>query len=323
MKRISFLCMKGLETFIDPIVNSLDKNDDYVVNKQYLDLNLSDAKQKIHDAIHWSDIVWFEWANEMAIVGLNDEVFPEIKKKKVIVRLHSYEALSDMPTQIKWENVTTIIYVAPHIAHIINTYFPEQNINSNVEYTIIPNGVDLNKCKLSVYEEPYLDIAWVGYINYKKNPPMMLQIMYELSIRDDLYNLHIAGSFQDRRYEIYLKHMIKEMHLGSNVFFDGWVENMNKWYKDKSILLSTSIHEGHSLCITEAMARGITPVIHNFYGAEKQYPEGLLFDTVKDAVDLVVESLGAETRWLRNYVIDKGWTLQNQIKEIKEVINGL
>lgn len=324
MKRIAFICAKGLETFIDPIVKELDKSYDYVVDRQYL--NLQDGQEKISKqitkVIDWADIIWYEWVNEVAIFGTNDKTFPEIKDKKVIVRLHSYEALTDMPKQIGWENVDRLVYVSEHIREIVNTY---ELIPCDTKYVIIPNGVNLSKFRASIKEPDPYNIAFVGYINYKKNPSMMLQIMQKLVLRNPLFKLYIAGSYQDRRYEVYLPYMIVEMQLERNVFFDGWVENMNKWYQNKSILLSTSLHEGHSYCIMEAMARQITPIIHNYFGASAQYPQELLFNTVDQAVYLIEETLSSEhkTSWLREYIIDKDWTFKAQFKQIKELIDEI
>jgi glycosyltransferase involved in cell wall biosynthesis len=48
---------------------------------------------------------------------------------------------------------------------------------------------------------------------------MMLQIIKKLVEKDKRYKLHIAGDFQELRYQIYLKHMVKEMNLENNVIF--------------------------------------------------------------------------------------------------------
>jgi len=322
MKRITFICAKGFETFIKPIVKELDKSNDYICDAQYL--NLQDGQDKIitqmNVAINWADIVWFEWANELAVLGTIEKLCPEIKNKEVIVRLHSYEALTDMPKQINWENVDRLIFVAEHIHSITNTY---NLIPAKVEYVIIPNGVDMTKCKImSKVQDPY-KIACVGNINHKKDPSTLLQIMQKLVLRHPGIKLYIAGAYQDRRYEVYLPYMIKNMNLTHNIIFDGFVKDMSKWYQDKSVLLSTSIHEGHSCCITEAMARGIYPVIHNFFGSSEQYPPECLYNTVDEAVFLIEDAVKREKKWLREWIIDHKWTFKDQIRQTREIIDGI
>ena len=119
--------------------------------------------------------------------------------------------------------------------------------------------------------------------------------------------------------------MIKEMGLQDNVIFHGWIDDMEGFWGDINYLLHTSLHEGHSLAITEAMARGIKPIIHNFRGARELYSVEdsslrILFNTVEQAADkIMTESYHSE--WYRSWVIEKGWTLENQVEQIKEVIN--
>lgn len=318
MNKISVICMAGLDNFIDPIITGLSS--DYMVRKFIVK-----TEQDIHNAIDYGDIIFFEWANQSAIIGTN---YKGIKGKKVIVRLHSYEIFTDFPKQIYWEVVDRLIFVAPHIRDILKESIPdiEEKVNSEVVF----NGVDLDKIPFKERQTGF-NIAWVGYINYKKNPPMALQILKKLTegmyTADQRYVLHIAGSYQDMRYKVYLEYMIKEMGLQDNVKFYGWVDNMEEFWKDKNYLLHTSIHEGHSYAIMEAMARGIKPIIHNFRGARELYSEwdsslGILFSTVEQAADRIMTK-EYHSEWYKNWIIDKGWTLENQLKQIKKIIGEL
>ena len=329
MKKIAVICAAGLDNFIDPIIEGLA--DEYNVRK-FIVRN----KWDIHNAIHWGDTIFFEWCNEVAVTGTN---YKGIQGKKVIIRLHSYEIFTNYPKQINWDTVNKLIFVAPHIKEILNELSP--GILDKVDTEVIYNGVDVKNIP---YKErfPANNIAWVGYINYKKNPSMALQILYELVTGvpnldnidltytcDPRYILHIAGSYQDLRYKVYLEHMIKEMGLEDNVIFHGWIDDMESFWKDMNYLLHTSIHEGHSLAITEAMARGIKPIIHNFRGAKELYDTkedsttlGLLFNTVNHAANNII-SKEYHSKWYRDWVIDKGWTLQNQLEKINNIIKEI
>ena len=314
MKKISFICAAGLDNFIDPIIEGLAS--DYFVRKFIVT-----TQQEIYNAIDWGDIIWLEWTNEVAIIGTNYE---GIKGKKVIVRLHSYEVFSNMPSQVNWAVVNKLIFVAPHIRDILKESIPD--IEKKVKTEVVYNGLDLDNIPFKE-REPSFNVAWVGYINYKKNPPMALQVMKRLVDSDKRYILHIAGAYQDLRYKVYLEHMIKEMGLQDNVVFHGWVDDMEGFWKDKNYLLHTSIHEGHSYAIMEAMARGIKPIIHNFRGARELYSNfdssiGVLFNTVEQAADRIITK-EYHSEWYRGWIIDKGWTLQNQLKKLREIIGGI
>ena len=318
MKKVSVICMSGLDNFIDNIIDGL--SDGYMVRKFIVS-----NEQDIFNAIDYGDVIWLEWANQSAVIATNYE---GIKGKKVIVRLHSYEIFSNMPSQINWSVVDKLIFVAPHIRDILNELSP--GIVEKVKSEVIYNGVDIEKIPFKE-REPGYNVAWVGFINYKKNPQMALQIMKKLSVgsfyngyftADPEYKLHIAGSYQDLRYKIYLEHMIKEMGLQDNVKFYGWIDDMEEFWEDKNYLLHTSIHESFGYGIFEAMVRGIKPVIHNFRGAKDLYPKCSVFNTIDEAAD---EIMNGEyySKMYRSWVIDKGWTLENQLENIKKVIEGI
>ena len=314
MKKISVICLSGLDNFIDPIIEGLSS--DYFVRKFIVT-----TQQEIYNAIDWGDIIWLEWCNQVAIAGTNYE---KIEGKKVIIRLHSYEALADFPKQINWSVVDKLIFVAPHIRDILKESIPD--IEKKVKTEVVYNGLDLDKIPFKEREAGH-NIAWVGYINYKKNPPMALQVMKRLVDIDKRYKLHVAGAYQDLRYKVYLEYMIREMGLEDNVRFYGWVNDMEGFWKDKNYLLHTSIHEGHSYAIMEAMARGIKPIIHNFRGAKELYPRDVLFNTAEEAVKEIIIK---DRKWryyisseYKDWIIRNGWTLQNQLKELREIIGGI
>jgi len=312
MKKVSVICMSGLDNFIDNIIDGL--SDGYMVRKFIVKTD-----KEIYNAIDWGDIIWLEWANQSAIIATNYE---RIKDKKVVLRLHSYEVFTDYPKQINWDVVDRLIFVAPHIRDILNELSP--GIVDKVKSEVIYNGVDIEKIPFKE-REPGYNVAWVGYINYKKNPQMALQVIKKLVDINKRYKLHIAGLYQDLRYKIYLEHMIKEMGLQDNVIFYGWIDDMESFWKDKNYLLHTSLHEGHSLAVNEAMARGVKPVIHNFRGARELYPIDWLFNTIDEAVNTfrAWDYNTLSDRNTRQYIIDKGWTLENQLANIKKVIEGI
>ena len=312
MKKISVICAAGLDNFIDPIIEGLAS--DYFVRKFIVTI-----QQEIYNAIDWGDIIWLEWANQSAIIGTNYE---GIKDKKVIVRLHRYEAFTIFPSQIKWQNVNCLILVASHMIKILEGTIPD--IEKKVKLEVVYNGLDLDKITFKEREAGF-NITWVGYINYRKNPAIALQILKELTgglyTSHKRYKLHIAGSFQDKCLEVYVNYMIKELNLQDNVIFHGWVDDMDKFWEDKNYLLHASVHEAHSFAIMESMSRGIKPIIANFRGAKELYPEDVIFNTIEEAVNEIRDG-EYYSKMYRDWIIDKGWTLEKQINQIKEILKN-
>ena len=260
----------------------------------------------MREAIDWADTVWIEWANELAV---NASKYINIWDKDVYCRLHSYEALANYPAQIDWRVFKKLIFVAPHIQDIIFDQWP--TIKRVVDTEIIYNGVD----PVKPIGKPGYNIAVVGGISHKKAPELALQVLKFLPFG---YNLYFAGAFQEKRYELYLKHIVKEMEIENRVHFLGHVENMDEFWKDKNFLLNTSIHEGHNVSILEAMARDIKPMIHNFKGATELYPSEFLFDFLPVAKLKILEKPYGSSQ---NVLKLKGWTKKNQIEKIKRVLD--
>ncbi|KXG78804.1 putative glycosyltransferase EpsJ [Fervidicola ferrireducens] len=305
--KLAIVCIVGGDKFINDIIEGL--SNDYWVRKFIVKTD-----REIYKAIDWADIVWFEWADQVAIVGTN---YPGIIGKKIIVRLHSYEVFSELPRRINWSNVDKLIFVAPHIKEIFFREFSD--VAGRVATEVVFNGVDLNKLTFKE-RKPGYNIAWVADISYKKNPPMMLQIIKKLKEINSNYKLHVAGSFQDKRYEYYLKYMVKEMGLEDNVIFYGWVDDMDEWWEDKNYLLSTSIHESFGYNIAEAMSKGIKPIIHNFYGVKELYPDKYIYDTVDEAVKMITSD-EYNSKEYREFI--ERFSLEKQIENIKQILKNM
>jgi glycosyltransferase involved in cell wall biosynthesis len=236
-----------------------------------------------------------------------------------------------MPTQIEWRNVDYLVFVASHIMDIVKGKVPD--IEKLTCPKIVPNGVDIDAIPLMEPGDPH-EIAYVANINHKKAPELALQIMAALVAKDPAFRLHIAGAYQDERYQIYMKHMMSDMGIEQNVIMYGFVQDMEQFWKGKGAILSTSIHEGHPLNIIEGMARGIRPVIHNFLGARRLYYPVIhnflgarrlyydewLYNTVDEAADQLIKPGNAHSGEYRNYVIDRGWTLAEQMRQFKKLV---
>ena len=238
--------------------------------------------EAIRAAVTKADIVWLEWCTQHAVLAADMIDFGD---RKVIVRLHSFEALdTPFPRQMFWGNVDHLVLVSDDI----RTLLIEQNphIAQQTDIRVIPNGIDCTRF-MNDTTPSRTDIAWIGRLEMKKNPMLFLQIMARLVQLDPAYKLHIAGDFNDVRVYRYLRHLIGRMGLEKHIVFHGFVADMPEWLRDKGVLLSTTLYESFGMNIGEAMAAGAHPVIHHFPGADKIWPEECLFTTVEMAVEQI------------------------------------
>jgi glycosyltransferase involved in cell wall biosynthesis len=253
------------------------------------------------DAIHWADIVWLEWCWDHAVWATNSD---HLTGKKCVVRLHSIEALqTNFPAQMNWSRVDRLITVGDDITELLLSNTP--SIAAHLRPTIIANGLDLDRFAPGNGDRHR--VGWVGHLEPKKNPMLLLQIAHTLHRADPRYVVHVAGAFTDLRTARYVQRFMRSLGLGGVVHFDGVVADMPTWYADKGVLLSTSMYESFGMNIGEAMAVGAFPVVHDFPGADRLWPEECLFASIDDAVALIRSArTGLYRKWVRDrYGLDR------------------
>ena len=292
--------IKGRDnTFLAPLIPALERHHEV----RFLSLPPGPA---LADAIHWADIVWLEWCWDHAVWATASD---RLKGKRCVVRLHSIEALqTDFPARVDWSRVDRLITVGPDIADALLETFPAVVAWGRPD--IIPNGIDMDLFRPSPGDRSPGDryrVAWVGHLEPKKNPMLLLQIAQRLHRADPRYSVHVAGGFTDLRTARYIRKMMGTLGLAGIVRFEGVIADMPAWYADKAVLLSTSMYESFGLNIGEAMAVGAFPVVHDFPGAETLWPEECLFSAMDDAVALIRSARPVLYReWVRErYGLDR------------------
>ena len=264
-------------------------------------------------AIDWADIVWLEWCWDHAVWATTSGV---LRGRPCVVRLHSIEALqTDYPARVDWAQVDALVCVGDDIDALVHERFPATAAAR--ARLVVPNGIDLDRFRPGAPDPRR--IAWVGHIEPKKNPMLMLQVMHALRRLDAGHCLHVAGAFTDLRTLRYLRAMVAALGLEDCVRFDGQVGDMAGWYADKGVLLSTTMYESFGLNIGEAMAVGAFPVVHAFPGAEMQWPRECLFAGIDAAVELI---RAARPGLYRGWVADR-YSLAQQASVVLALLEGL
>ena len=252
----------------------------YFKNDNEVQLIKPQHEKKLIQVLNWADLVWSQWANEW-LVAISKMSFDAT----LVTHIHSFEILArDLIKNVLWERVDGIIFVADHIRENANRLWP-QYVN-NVSQTTIYNSVDLLEYPLRDVKSGK-KIGYVGYINHKKGVELLLQCIKAAVALDKEYTLHIAGTFQETRFEVYMLHMLEEMELKDNVFFHGWVRNIPNWLKSINYIISTSPWEGCPMNLIEAMACGVKPLIHNWQGSKRLFPNKFIFNTIDEFIILL------------------------------------
>ena len=282
------------DTFLAPLIPALEQHYDV----KFLSAGPGTA---LAEAIAWADIVWLEWCWDHAVWATTSG---RLTGKRCVLRLHSIEALqTDFPARVDWSRVDRLITVGEDITDFLLTNYP--SIAGHIRPDIIPNGIDMDR--FAPGNGDRYRIAWVGHLEPKKNPMLLLQVAHTLHRADPRYVVHVAGAFTDQRTARYIKRFVSSLGLAGVVRFEGSISAMPAWYADKGVLLSTSMYESFGLNIGEAMAVGAFPVVHDFPGADRLWPEECLFASIDEAVALIRSSRpGLYREWVQaRYGLDR------------------
>lgn len=296
-------------TFIDDIMHDLKQK-----GHEVRLINL--AKSKEHDivqAVKWADVCWFDFCHEIALRLINQNLGK--LNKKVVMRWHRFEIMEQpFPLLVNWNFVDDLILVSSEMKKMLLEMVPELEQRTRVHY--IPNGVNTSKFTPS-QNLNMKKIAFVAKALIRKNHSLALQVIYELTKLDPEYELHFVGAKDPRLFTPYINKMVKKMGIEKNVIIHDWIDDMDSFYQDKGIILSTSLHESFGYAIAEAMAMGAYPVVHDYVGAEEFWPEEILFCSIEEAVNKITNA--RPHQWV-DYV--QRFDLQTQCDDMAAILGN-
>jgi glycosyltransferase involved in cell wall biosynthesis len=306
-----FLELPGTSTggHLNHIIRDLQK-------KHHVRYVKTNDETEIEHLIDWAEIVWLEWANQMAIHVTNQ--VPHLNRKRVVCRLHGYEVFTDLPTHINWNVVDQLIFVAEHKQEIFNEKFA---VDSPPQ-TLIRNGVDTERFSCSQDKQNTKNLVLLGHINFRKGLPLLLQFFHQLLKRDADYRLFIRGEFQEPRLEMAARTMIHELSLEDKIRFIDWVDDLNKWFFDKSHILSFSLEESFHYAIGNGMAAGLKPVVHAWNESRKIWPEKFVFNDLDSFLSLLLDG-SFEPAFYRKILFDRKLDAKSQMEKIDALIEKL
>ena len=273
--RLAVICLPGLTSFIEETVTR--HQHDFEIHRCY-----SADPREITAAIASADIVWLEWANELA-VQVTGRLPELLRGRRVVLRLHSYELFGGMAAAVRWDVVDDVVFVGTHMRDIARQLCPEL-FEQVPRVHVIPGGIDLDRFPLLPPRPPGKNLAFVAHLSAKKGPMLLLHAFKALVDADPGFRLFMVGAVQEPRFGLYIDHLAGRWGLGAHVRYEGHIDDVSAWLADKDMVVCTSPIEGQGLGILEAAARGLKPLVHHFVGAEQVYPEPWLWTSIDELV---------------------------------------
>lgn len=283
--------------------------------------------------IAWgADVIWFDTCDNNLLSATNPSQAilsdPDLKQpwtlhdidltnKKVVVRpidievWHGHHAYDNM-----WNVVDECIFIAPHIRDMMMADSRPQASNMNIH--TIPCAVDLNRWTYKERKSGF-NIAVVGERWESKGSDIIPQIALKLQQLDERYKIHWLGKWSEYHWDkAWLEDFIARNDLPI-IFYD-WVESVDEFLEDKDYLLSASKKEAFGYNIAEAMAKGIRPLIHTFYGYEPLWGDSpWIWNGIDEVIDMITDG-EYDSPAYREYLIKKGYTLESMMEQFNKII---
>jgi len=265
---------------------------------------------------NWCDVIFCEYIQGGAIHACKDEGM----KKPIVMRGIDIDLYYGHYLGVDWNRCKAILFINDYMReYIVDNYVSTRQIKLECAVETVNLGVDLDKWTYKGDNSPKTKkIGWLNAFWSGKGVGILTQIIYNLIKKDSEYQFEIVGNCPEPWLEKYFIEFLKRNGLENNVKRIKSVVSVDEWLNDKDYILSTSMKECMSMPLIEAMAKGIKPIIHHWWDAKELYPEELVFETVDEAVNLILEDK-YDSRSYRKFVEDR-YDLNMQVNKLNKVL---
>lgn len=276
----------------------------------------------------WADIYYVDtWDNNIHYLyklyhgdtGVSQPAdWDNTKKPRIVVRALDWEVwIGLMRDQAIIDWVDDIIFIAPHIQKKVR-----EEVNLQGKDILIRPGVNLDKFTFKEKKTDGFQLGMVlGDMWWYKNHMAGLDIFTSLYEKDNRWRLHIRGQHEAGEYNrVMYEYYLTSRGIQDAVTLYAQVDDMNEWYENIDILLHPGMKEAFCYAVGEAMAKGIKPVINNFYGAEDIWTTDALYNTHKQAIRAIGTIIKiAPSTLYRNFIREK-YDVKRMMKEYDELL---
>lgn len=226
------------------------------------------------DLLEWADVIHCEWL-------LGNAVWYSRRKRpgqRLTVRTHLFEMDREYGDLIDRDAVDVFIAVSlPTLEDIQARFaFPRERVR------LIPNFIDVQSYQRSADPSRVFNLAIVGVLPARKGYHRALELLRDLRMIDQRYNLTVFGKMpvevpwvvrdpDEREYYEYCDAYITRNALDSAITFAGWVD-MREALAGMGVVLSVSDFESFHVAPAEAFAAGNVALFLPWRGVEYIYP---------------------------------------------------
>lgn len=196
-----------------------------------------------------------------------------------------YKLLSPLFTRI-WRKSSLVVANSEGLRKLAKEFMPDLDVR------VIPNGIDTSQFyppEKRSFREP-VKLLTVGRLISRKRTDLLIKAVDCAQKAGLSVHFTIVG---DGNLLKSLQKLVDELGISPNITFAGRVssERMPRLYRDNDILIMSSVHEGMSNAMLEAMACGLPIITTGCEGVEELISDnGVVVET--DSANEIAEAIG-------------------------------
>jgi len=261
----------------------------------------------------WADVIFGEYIQGGVVHAVNDEN----RKTPIFIRGIDIDIYFGHFAGIDWDRCAGVFFINDYMKDYALDIYRRYQKEPKCPVEVVHLGVDMDKF-IFKKKTPGKRIGWLNRLWTGKGIEFLLEIAYKMVQYDKEYTVEIVGDTNEKWVLKYINEFLSRNKLQDNVKHITGVDDVNEWMDNIDYILSTSMKECMSLPIAEGMAKGIKPVIHNWWGAETLYPGDLIFQTSEQACNIIMEDK-YDSDFYRQYIQDR-YTLDSQVKKLNKLM---
>ena len=253
--------------------------------------------------LSWANTIFIDWCDNNAVWT----IMHAPRSARIVVRIHSIDALSPHPHLIDWSKVSDVIFVGEHIRAMVTRAVPD--LARQAVTHVVPNLLRLDKFDLPKSSTAGRTLAMVGWAQRVKDPLFALEVLTQLRSVDDTWRLMLVGrdfpstlrGSEARYRDAYRRRAVAD-DVRDAVRYVGFTPRLADVFCDAGFVLSCSRRESQGVALIEGVASAAVPVVRNwpmfaaYDAARAAFPDDWVVNTPDQAVERILQHTDAQER---------------------------
>lgn len=281
--------------FLDPALRRLEETGRYDLACDRWPATRRHDEKASRALLDRAQVIFCEWCAGQA-VWYSRNKRPD---QRLYIRLHRFEAFTDMPREVEIGAVDGVIVVSDHLRDLCVREFgwPAERL------VVLPQFCVAEQFRRDKHPGAEWTLGLVGINSFLKRPDRAVEILRILRRTEPRFRLRIRSAMpwdiawlwaqegERARYLEFFRGLEADRALRDGILFDRPGPNMAEWFRHIGHILSTSEIEGCHTAVAEGMCSGARPVVIGWDGAESVYP-GHVHGSVEEMAAAILREAG-------------------------------